>query len=160
MNYAQSPEAKEKLNTLLRQYAEYQQASTDVEKDRIGDSMTYADPVVWMMYKHNAYLGGDHEITTVGAFRDHCNDHGGICAKRFDFLARALSAQHHLDINNVQSFPHEMPIEDLYTSEALNACIQDKDLMEQWRHHEYFKTSGAVAKWQNYTTSPHPHQQS
>ena len=150
MKHSQSPKTIEKLNTLLRQYKEYSKAPTEAEKDRIGDSMTYADPVVWMMYKHKAYFGSDHEIETVGALREHCDDHGGICSKRFDFLARTLKNSYGKNILDKKQFADDMSIEDFYGSDMLNDIVSNGDFMRTWESHEFYKKNDEVAKWQNY----------
>lgn len=149
MKHSQSPETKEKLDTLLHQYAEYNKATTEDEKDRIGDEMTYVDPIVWMMYKHKAYLGSDHEITTVGALREHCDDHGDICAKRFHFLSTSIKVKYHKDIKDPKEFPDDTLLEDLYESEILDVLVSDEDFMRNWQKYEFYKKDGKVAKWQN-----------
>ncbi len=151
MKHSQSSQAKENLDTLLRQYAEYNGATTEEEKDRIGDEMTYADPIVWMMYKHKAYLGSDHEITTVGALREHSDDHGGICAKRFDFLSTSIKVKYRKDIRDPKEFSNDVLIEDLYESELLDKIVSDENFMHDWQRHEFYKKDGKVAKWQNYS---------
>ncbi len=150
MKHSQSSQAKEKLDTLLRQYAEYNGATTEEEKDRIGDEMTYVDPIVWMMYKHKAYLGSDHEITTVGALREHCDDHGGICAKRFHFLSTSIKAKYDTDIKDSKEFSDDMRIEDLYGSELFDAVVSEDDLIRDWQKYEFYKRDDKVAKWKNY----------
>ncbi len=152
MTYATSPEAKEKTAKLLRMYQDYRTAKTEEEKSRIGDAMTYADPVVWMMYKHLAYLGSDHEIATVGALREHCSDHGGICAKRFNFLTSSLKAICGADIRNPEEFADEMPIEEFYQGAIMDHAIQDQSFMRSWTLHEFWKEGDRVAKWENYST--------
>ena len=151
MNHSQSTQTKEKLNILLSQYIEYSMAKTEEEKDHIGDEMVYEDPVVWMMYKHIAYLSSDHQITTVGALREHCDDHGGICAKRFDFLFVFIKDKYNKNIADPKEFPDNMPIEDLYGSELMDIIVSDKNFMCNWQHYEFYKKDGKVAKWQNYT---------
>ncbi len=153
MKHSQSPATKEKLNTLLQQYAEYNKATTEDEKERIGDEMTYVDPIVWMMYKHKAYLGSHHEITTVGALREHCDDHGGICAKRFDFLSTSIKAKYGKDIKAPKEFPDDARIEDLYGSELFDAVVSDEDFTRDWQKYEFYKKDGKAAKWQNYTVA-------
>jgi hypothetical protein len=112
--------------------------------------MMYDDPVVWMMYKHKAYLGGKHEITTVGKLREHCGEHGGICAKRFKFLSIYIMAKYSKNIKDPREFPDEMPIEDLYGSEILDTLVTDENLMHDWKQYEFYRIDNKVAKWQNY----------
>lgn len=151
MKHSELPETKEKLDILLHQYDEYNKAITENEKDRIGDEMTYADPVVWMMYKHKAYLGSDHKITTIGALREHCDDHGGICAKRFHYLSTSIKVKYGTDIRDSKEFPDDIRIEDLYGSELLDAVVSDEEFMHDWQKYEFHKKDGRVAKWKNYS---------
>jgi hypothetical protein len=151
MNHSQLPKTKERLEQLLRQYKEYNEASDKADKERIGDEMTYADPVVWIMYKHAAYLGSDHEITTMGALREHSEEHGGICAKRFHFLSAFINEKYGKDIRNAEEFSDKMRIEDFYGSETMDIVVSDEDFMHDWQKYEYYKKDGRVAKWQNYT---------
>lgn len=151
MKHSQSLETKEKLDTLLHQYDEYNKATTEDEKDRIGDEMKYVDPIVWMMYKHKAYLGSDHEITTVGALREHCDDHGGICAKRFHFLSTYIKTKHRKDIKDPKEFSSDMRVEDLYESKLLEDVVCDDNFMCDWQKYEFYRRDGKVAKWQNYS---------
>lgn len=150
MNHAQSPEAKEKLAKLMRQYEEYKSASSEIEKERIGNEMTYADPVVWMMYKHYAYRGSDHDISTLGGMREHSAGHGGICAKRFDFLAATIKKKFGKNIRNSAEFADEMALADFYESELMDSVVLDEDFMRAWNEYEFYKKEGKVAKWQNY----------
>ncbi len=150
MKHSHKKETREKVDTLLRQYKEYKKAPTKAEKDRIGDEMTYADPIVWMMYKHEAYKGGDHEITTLGDLKKHSIDHGGICAKRFGFLRKAVEVRYCKDILDSEQFPCTMSLMDFYDSDIVNEIVSDQAFIKEWEHYEYYKEGQQVAKWQNY----------
>jgi hypothetical protein len=150
MKHSQKKEVRNKVDKLLYQYKKYHEASDKSEKDLIGDKMTYADPVVWMMYKHEAYLGSDREIATVGTLRHHCEDHGGICAKRFKFLSAYIKGKHGKDILSSQEFPNDTRIELLYGSKLLDNVVSDLDFIEEWAKYEFYKKDGQVKKWQNY----------
>ncbi len=150
MRHSQKKETRKIVDKLLYQYAEYNKAVTEDEKNRIGDEMFYIDPIVWMMYKHEAYLGKKNEIKTVGNLREHCTDHGGICAKRFNFLSTYIKTKYGKDIRDAEIFPDYMPIEDLYDGDILNNIVQEKNFMQDWQRHEFCKQDEKVAKWQNY----------
>ena len=156
MKHSQSPHTKERLDTLLRQYAQYSKATTAEEKRRIGDEMVYDDPVVWMMYKHKAYRGTHHEITTVGALREHCNDHGGICAKRFHYVSAHIMKEHGKNIRDPKEFSDDMPLEYFYESELLDKVVHDQRFMDTWKQNEFLRKDGRVAKWQNYVIEHSP----
>lgn len=148
--YAHTHETKERVAALLQQYSDYKNAQTEAEQDAIGDAMFYADPIVWMLYKEQAYRGTDHAIVSMGNFRHHCQDHGGICAKRFSYLAQALHEKFGIEIKNTDSFPDVYPLEKLYTLPEIELLIQDDSWMATWREHEYYKEGERVAKWERY----------
>lgn len=150
MKHSQKKETRDKVDKLLQQYKEYKDASTEDEKNRIGDEMTYADPIVWMMYKHQAYLRTDHKITIMRELRDHCNDHGGICAKRFNFLFVFIKTKYSKNITDPKEFPNDMRIEEFYESELMDLVVSDEDFMNQWRKYEFYKRNERVAKWEIY----------
>lgn len=150
MRHSQKKETREKVDKLLHQYAEYNEATTEADKDRIGDEMTYADPIVWMMYKQEAYAGTDHAINTLGDLKKHSTDHGGICAKRMDFLSRFIKENYGKDILNATEFSNHMKLEDFYDSDIMNEIISSGDFMKKWETYEFFKRNSVVAKWENY----------
>lgn len=150
MKHSQKKETREKVDTLLRQYKEYNEAPTEAEKNRIGDNMTYADPIVWMMYKQEAYKGGDHEINTLGHLKEHSVDHGGICAKRMRFLATYIKNIYGKDILNSSEFSDDTNLVDFYESNLLNEVVNTTSFINEWQKNEFFKRNGVIAKWDNY----------
>ena len=150
MKYFKTQKAKERLDKLLRQYTEYNEAVTEEEKNLIAGQMMYSDPIVWIMYKHKAYIGSGHEITTLGALREHCDEHGGICAKRFDYLSKYIKTKYKKDIRNPYDFADDMLIEDFYCSDILDMAVSDNEFLKDWQNYEFYKKDGKVAKWQNY----------
>lgn len=151
MKHSNKNETRQNVDRLLKQYKDYNSAITDSDKDRIGDEMTYADPVVWMMYKNEAYAGTHHSIDTLGALKEHSIDHGGICAKRFGYIAHFLKTNLNTDILDKEIYPDSMDIKEFYDSEIISNLISNTDFMNAWQKYEYFKLDGKVAKWQNYT---------
>jgi len=151
MKHSQKKETLEKLGVLLRQYENYKKAETEAEKNRIGDEMTYADPIVWMMYKKQAYAGSDHEINTFGDLKEHSIDHGGICAKRMRFLALFIKENYKKDILDSSEFSNNTTLENFYDCDLINKVVNDQEFVKTWESHEYFKDGGKVAKWENYS---------
>jgi hypothetical protein len=150
MKHSQKKETREKVNTLLRQYKEYNEAPAEAEKNRIGDDMTYADPIIWMMYKHKAYKGSDHEINTLGDLKEHSVDHGGICAKRMRFLGTYIKNIYGKDILDSSEFSDDTNLVDFYDSNLLNEVVNTEAFINEWQKNEFFKKNGVVAKWSNY----------
>lgn len=151
MIHSQKKETLENLETLLRQYKDYGRARTEEEKDRIGDEMTYADPIIWVMYKKQAYAGSHHEINTLGDLKKHSIDHGSICAKRMRFLALFIKGNYKKDILDSSEFSDDIILEDFYDNNLLNDIVSDKKFIKTWESHEYFKDQGRVTKWENYS---------
>lgn len=150
MNHSHKKEILKKVNTLLKQYDAYNLANTAQEKEIIGDEMKYADPIIWMMYKHKAYLNSNHAILTFKDLKHHCVDHGGICAKRFNFLRQSILEIYKKDILDTKIFKDSMSIEDFYTDETLEDLVLNQKFMDTWTLHEYHEKNGKVAKWDNY----------
>lgn len=115
---------------------------------RISDEMTFANPVVWMMYKYKAYTGTSQAITDMADFRKHCSKPGYICTKRYQFLNKQLN-QRGIDLNDPIRYPDEMILEEAYKLPALVALAQDEDFMTLWNRYEYNQDNGRVAKWEN-----------
>lgn len=150
MKHLNKKEIIEKVNNLLEQYNEYNLAQTESEKNIIGDQMKYEDPIIWIIYKHKAYLNSNHAILTLKDLKHHCIDHGGICAKRFNFLRKSILEIYKKDILDTSFFEDSISITDFYTHEILEALVLDKKFIDSWKQHEYYEKDGKVAKWENY----------
>lgn len=115
---------------------------------RISDEMTFANPVVWMMYKFKAYAGTSQAITDMADFRKHCSKPGYICTKRYKFLNQQLQ-QRGVDLDDLSAYPDDMSLEKAYKIPAILALAQNEDFMTQWNRYEYHLDNGRVAKWEN-----------
>jgi hypothetical protein len=150
MKHSHKKEIRDQVNRLLCQYKEYNAAKTEAEKERIGDEMTYTDPIIWMMYKREAYAESDHAINTLGELREHSIDHGGICAKRFHFLSSFILEKYGKDISSSHEFSDTLEIEKFYESEIVEAVVANTDFANDWKKYEFYRIDGKVSKWQNY----------
>ena len=56
------------------------------DQQQLSDTMTFDTPLVWVMYKFEAYQDEAQPIRTMHDFRLHCSKPGYICTKRFIFL--------------------------------------------------------------------------
>ena len=121
---------------------------TASDLQRISDEMTFADPVVWMMYKYKAYQGTSQAITDMQDFRKHCSKPGYICTKRYLFLNGYLKGRG-IDLNDVTAFPDDLKLLEVYTNETLVSLPEDTEFMSEWNRHEYHEVDGRVAKWEN-----------
>ena len=98
-------------------------------QQQLSDNMTFDTPLVWVMYKFEAYQDEAQPIKTMHDFRLHCSKPGYICTKRFTFLNAHLLSE---------IFPLLADIE------------QDEVFLSTWRAHEYYQEDGIVKKWQDY----------
>jgi hypothetical protein len=120
----------------------------ETELQRLSDEMTFANPVVWMMYKHQAYLGTSQAILDMEDFRKHCSKPGYICTKRYDFLNTHLQTIGY-NLDDVGRYPDTTKFPDVYSQPFLMALINDAQFMAQWNEHEFHTSDGKVAKWEN-----------
>lgn len=118
------------------------------------DSMFYANPIIWIMYKYQAYQGGNNEISTIYDLRKHCEPKDYICTKRFHFLNTYLISKQKTPLTNTTRYPDDMRLPLLYESNAITDLVNDKVFMKLWSEHEFYKREGKVAKWENYTIHP------
>lgn len=126
----------------------------------IGDAMTFANPLVWLLYKRRAYVREDRrevnggiEIDTLNALIDHCSS-DGICAKRFHFINRKWSEKYGkvlLEYILEQGHSGDMDLEALSTLQEYIELSQKVVETAEWGIFEYFKEDGVVKKWGNYS---------
>ncbi|MDO4712729.1 MAG: hypothetical protein Q4B05_02380 [Candidatus Saccharibacteria bacterium] len=117
------------------------------QQQTISDAMTFATPLIWVMYKCEAYRDEAQPIATLHDFRLHCAKPGYICTKRLHFLNQWCQRRGRTPFSDTGAYPDEMRLEELYAELAV--LEQDASLMEEWRRHEYYQENGAVKKWQN-----------
>lgn len=138
------------LQRLLEQYDAYQRAPDASQKALIGDAMKYDTPTIWILYKQRAYADTDHAIQTLHDLKVHSVDHGGICAKRFTFLQRALRELCGIDVLDPTVCSPDTLLDDFVRMDCISALHASAPHMEQWRVHEYYTVDGRVAKWEEY----------
>lgn len=114
------------------------------------DAMTFANPVIWMMYKHLAYQGTGSAILTLRDMRKHCSKPDYICSKRFQYLNAYLKKQKNKDLENTESFPDRLKMPEIYESDLIMGLTAEKEFMSGWEEREYYKAGGRIAKWENH----------
>lgn len=118
---------------------------TEAAMKDLGDSMTFEDPLIWIMYKHHAYLQTPDALHTLSDLRAHCFKRPDyICGKRFRFLHAALQDG---------EFAEDMPLEEFYNHPALREAMRGEGFMETWQRNEFYEEGGYVRKWQNVSVS-------
>lgn len=118
-----------------------------VQMQTISDTMTYASPSIWMLYKYEAYADESQSIRTLADFRQHCSKPGYICTKRFDFLNAALVQRGAVPLTDLIAFPDVMSLIDVLP--AIHDIEDDGMFMHTWQSHEYYRDGDRVAKWEN-----------
>lgn len=113
----------------------------------ISDSMTFASPLIWALYKYEAYVAEPQPIRTLQDFRVHCSKPVYICTKRFTFVNNALHAQKLPTLQNREAYPDDEELAVIF--DALHALSQDDSFMRAWRTHEYHTRDGIAAKWED-----------
>ena len=120
-------------------------------QQQLSDDMTFDTPLVWVMYKFEAYQDETQPIQTMHDFRLHCSKPGYICTKRFIFLNAHLCSNGQSSLMDRKQYPDEMLLSEIFP--LLGEIEQDEVFMSSWRAHEYYQEHGAIKKWQNYTPS-------
>jgi hypothetical protein len=150
MKHSQQKAIISKVEILLKQYQEYLNLNDENQKQKIADEMFYDDPIIWMMYKKEAYKNTQDAINSLGDLKEHATGHG-ICAKRFNFLRNYILEKSDIDILNSEIFANELSLDDFYDNDIINNLIQDIYFINKWTEYEFFKKDSKIAKWQNYT---------
>ena len=120
-------------------------------QQQLSDDMTFDTPLVWVMYKFEAYQDEAQPIRTMHDFRLHCSKPGYICTKRFIFLNAHLCSNGQCPLADDERYPDKMLLSEIFP--LLSEIERDKNFLSNWRAHEYYQEDGAIKKWQNYTPS-------
>ena len=75
------------------------------DQQRLSDGMTFDTPLVWVMYKFEAYKDEAQPIRTMHDFRLHCSKPGYICTKRFIFLNAHLCSNGQRPLTDSKNIP-------------------------------------------------------
>lgn len=121
------------------------------DQQQLSDAMTFDTPLIWVMYKFEAYQDEAQPIQTMHDFRLHCSKPGYICTKRLIFLNAHLCSNGQSSLMDRKQYPDEMLLSEIFS--LLGEIEQDEVFMSSWRAHEYYQEDGAIKKWQNYTPS-------
>ena len=120
-------------------------AITERERDQVSDEMTFANPVIWIMYKDVAYKGTQQEIRDWAAFKNHCSPEDYICGRRFRFLEKYLKEKYGIEFGSL--FADHTPLADIYKDQRIINLADDLTFMKTWQDHEYLRVGGVVNKW-------------
>ena len=120
-------------------------------QQQLSDDMTFDTPLIWVMYKFEAYQDEAQTIKTMHDFRLHCSKPGYICTKRFISLNAHLCSNGQRSLIDSKKYPDEMLLSEIFP--LLREIGQDEVFMSSWHAHEYYQEDGVIKKWQNYTPS-------
>ena len=148
--------AERRLALAKLKNSDIEQAQTKLDvlwrdQQRLSDTMTFDTPLIWVMYKFEAYQDEAQPIRTMHDFRLHCSKPGYICTKRFIFLNAHLCSNGQRPLTDSEQYPDEMLLSEIFP--LLGEIEQDESFLSSWRAHEYYQEDGAIKKWQNYTPS-------
>ena len=117
-------------------------------QQQLSDAMTFDTPLVWVMYKFEAYQDEAQPIQTMHDFRLHCSKPGYICTKRFTFLNTHLCNNGQCPLADDERYPDKMLLSEIFP--LLGEIERDEVFVSIWRAHEYYQEDGIVKKWQDY----------
>ena len=126
-----------------------QLAKLQREQSTLSDAMTFDSPLIWVMYKFEAYQDAPQPIRTLHDFRLHCSKPDYICTKRWMFVNQWRRHMDLVPFSDVSSYPDEVELPVLY--DELEQLASDERFMVAWRNYEYYQADGVVGKWQNFT---------
>lgn len=139
--------AKQKLAGAATDETRQQLAELEKAQAELSDAMTFATPLIWLMYKFEAYQDESQPIRTLHDFRLHCSKSGYICTKRFNFLNAYLQKVAKTPLTDRKVYPDSMLLSQLFPEiEKLN---DDADFLDEWCRHEYYQEDGIAKKWQD-----------
>ena len=109
-------------------------------QQQLSDDMTFDTPLIWVMYKFEAYQDEAQPIQTMHDFRLHCSKPGYICTKRFIFLNAHLCSNGQRSLIDSKKYPDEMLLSEIFP--LLGEIEQDEVFLSSWRAHEYYQEDG------------------
>lgn len=126
-----------------------------LEQKQLGEAMTFANPLIWLLYKIKAYQGTEKALENLGDLRKHCESPTYICHKRLDYLNWALQKRFGKNLLD-DSLDSGLGLAEIVEGGELLELSEDREFMEKWQKYEYFRQVDEnkrlrVAKWENYS---------
>lgn len=142
-------ERDDAVRNLLLLYRHYRRAWFASSKKKIGDSMFFADPIVWIRYKYEAYQGTNQALVTWQDLVQHSFSHDGICGKRLHWLVAQI-AQTGVDILSPEVIPLHTSLDVVATLPCIRSVSCSPEAMAAWTAYEYYVEQGVPKKWSQY----------
>lgn len=114
--------------------------------EKIGDSMKFQNPLIWLLYKFEAYKNEPgKEIKTITELVVHC-EVDGICHRRIDAINTYLSRSHGCNLTTSAFLDQSLSLRDLAQDSRYLAMCLDLSFQRKWSKHE----NDPAGKWRNY----------
>lgn len=125
-----------------------------LQQKELGEAMTFANPLIWLLYKIQAYAGSPKALKTLANLRKHAESPTYICHKRLNFLNEYIKSKFGKDLLNDESVSGDTDLGETVEMGLVDACL-DEAFMQKWFEFEYFQHPDVtnrlrVAKWENY----------
>lgn len=122
-------------------------ALVKTDLNQVSNEMTFANPIIWMMYKYRAYKNTSNEISTLEDFRKHCEPEGYICTARYKFLKEFMRKNLSIDLDNKSLYPDTLELDDFYTKKEITSLLENHQFLKMWKEKEYLITKNKINKW-------------
>lgn len=127
--------------------------SLKLEQDKLSDRMKFQNPLIWMMYKYEAYKdnpegveGVTSPILTLAALREHAKK-DGMCGKRYNYINAALRQKNQgEDLNDDAFVAADTNLADVIKDQRFVNLALDPAFMAEWVKNE----NDEDGKWGNY----------
>lgn len=170
--------SRSETDNLLRMYAEYQDLGEKIKngkkatfsllfggagkmqpdlkqkQENLGQRMKFQNPLIWMMYKHEAYKNNPTDvkdvqspILTLSAMREHVKSEKDICNKRYAYINAALRQKNQgEDLSNDEFLPADTDLAEVIKDQRFVNLALDQSFMDGWLANE----NDEDGKWANY----------
>lgn len=119
------------------------------EQNEVGLAMKFQNPLIWVMYKFEAYRNEERPIRTIHDLVTHDDDLRQkqkiptLCDKRLNYINRWLTSRQGFDI---LGFGKETPLDVLAADPRFTSMLLDQQFMDGWREYENHEQG----KWYGY----------
>jgi aspartate/methionine/tyrosine aminotransferase len=125
----------------------------------LSDSIRFASPLVWMMFKDKRGLLAqreDERISDFGDFKRHAGHGGSACGARMRFLNGRLRGKG-IDLFDRKAFPDRLHLHEIYSQRGILETATEPNVVREWRRHEFHTERGKAAKWRDFPSKPGSH---
>jgi hypothetical protein len=118
-----------------------------LERKQLGEAMKFQNPLIWMMYKYEAYKNTSKPVLTTKMLREHCENKTDICFKRYDYINTALRQKNQgEDLNSDEFLAADTDLAAVINDQRFVNLALDPVFMAGWVKNE----NDEDGKWVNY----------